>query len=238
MKLDTAQWVQIARVLLIAILAVAGILGYDIAIIQPREIVVQEQTIRIALDAATEGAESRLLTAGTSHISNIEATSIAAQYAAVSAPTAIATATPALVVDSAGVSNLFEARAAATPVAYLTTAGNLDWEGTGNVAGNLTLQALLIPGSTDWTPSAGQTLTPTVTFYSVNSSGAVSMTLAASCTDGQPLILYGDDANTVTVNDSNIRTTDGNSVTFGQYDSVLWVCEDNEWIHVAKSANS
>ena len=231
MKLDTGQWVSIARTLLIAALTIASILGYDIAIIQPREIVVQEETLSIARMLDTDNAMP--LAAAGSHFTGLEANTIKA-----AAPTAVGTATPALVADSLGVSNLFEARANATPVAYIDTSGNMDWEGYGNVASSLTIGSLFLPSHGNFAPTAGQILTPTLTFYSVDSSGAVSMTLGASCTQGQPLILYGDDANTVTVNDTNIFTTDGNAVTFGQYDAVLWVCDTNTWIHVAKSANS
>ncbi|MGD8499066.1 MAG: hypothetical protein PVJ86_00370 [Phycisphaerales bacterium] len=44
----------------------------------------------------------------------------------VAAPTAIATATPAAVVDSLGVSNILEVRDAATPVIFVDAAGDLD----------------------------------------------------------------------------------------------------------------
>jgi hypothetical protein len=51
----------------------------------------------------------------------------------VAAPTAVATATPALFVNSAGVSNLFEVRDAATPVFYIEDGGNIT---TNNSAGD------------------------------------------------------------------------------------------------------
>jgi len=106
-----------------------------------------------------------------------------------------------------------------------------------DVGGNATFNALAIVASTAFTPTAGQTLTPTASMYVVNSSAAVSMTLAVCGTDGKLLYLYGDDDNTVTVNDTNIRSTDGNAVTFGQYDVVAWICRGDDWIHVSKSAN-
>ena len=52
------------------------------------------------------------------------------------------------------------------------------------------------------------------------------------------LYLYGDDANTITINDTNIRSTDGSAVTIGQYDIVEFMSSGAEWIHVAKSADS
>lgn len=105
---------------------------------------------------------------------------------------------------------------------------------------DLTLSGALTVGRADITPTAGQTITPESSYsmYTINSSGAVSITLAAPTQAGNILILYGDDNNTVTVNDTNIRSTDGNAVTLGQYDVVLWISTATEWIHVAKSADS
>jgi hypothetical protein len=82
------------------------------------------------------------------------------------------------------------------------------------------------------------TITPTVTMYHADSAGAVTWTLPACSVNGQLLIIYGDDANTITIADSNIRSTDGNAITVGQYDVVVLICVDTEWNHVAKSANS
>lgn len=96
----------------------------------------------------------------------------------------------------------------------------------------------LIGASTALTLTAGQIITPTYTTYVLSSSGAVSMTLGGSCTTGQLLYLYGDDNNTITVNDTNIYTTDGNPATLGQFDVVGWVCNTNKWYHLFKSANS
>ncbi len=103
---------------------------------------------------------------------------------------------------------------------------------------DVTSTGKLIQGSTAVTLTAGLTITPATNVYLISSSGAVSMTLAAPAATGQLLYLYGDDANTVTVNDTNIYTTDGNAVTFGQYDLVEFISVGGKWVHVAKSANS
>lgn len=103
---------------------------------------------------------------------------------------------------------------------------------------NITLTGALVQGVAEVTLTAGMTLTPAASVYLVHASGAVSMTLAAPTVPGQILYLVGDDANTVTVNDTNILTTDGNAVTFGQYDIVEWLSVGSKWLHVAKSANS
>jgi len=105
------------------------------------------------------------------------------------------------------------------------------------VGGNATVSGLILQSSTTITPTAGQSITPSYGLYVIGSSGAVSMTLAACSNTGQEVWFYGEDANTVTVNDSNIRSTDGNAVTFGQYDLVGFMCAKTEWNHIAKSAN-
>lgn len=88
------------------------------------------------------------------------------------------------------------------------------------------------------TPTSGSTLTPTHTFYEVNSAGAITMTLGTTgAVAGQLLYLYGDDNYTVTINDTNIRSSDGNAVAIGQYDMVVWIFEDTEWIELLKIAN-
>jgi predicted small secreted protein len=118
-----------------------------------------------------------------------------------------------------------------------TLTGDLDVGGDASVTGSTTLSGLLLPSSTTITPTAGQSITPAYELYIIGSSGAVSMTLAACSNNGQQVWFYGEDANTITVNDSNIRSTDGNAVTFGQYDVVGFMCAKTEWNHIAKSAN-
>ena len=116
--------------------------------------------------------------------------------------------------------------------------GALDADSTANIAGNLTLQALLLSSFANITVTNGYTLTPTVNTYALDSAGAVTMTLAASASEGQWLILIGDDANTITINDTNLRSSDGNAITLGQYDVAILVYQDSEWLLVSSSANS
>ncbi len=105
-------------------------------------------------------------------------------------------------------------------------------------AGSLASAGPLIQGTKAVTLTAGLQISPAYSLYLLSSTGAVSMTLAAPTAPGQVLYLYGDDANTITVNDTNIRSTDGNAVTIGQYDIVEFMSTSAEWIHVAKSADS
>ena len=159
-------------------------------------------------------------------------------WAVVSAPTAIATATPAMVVDSLGVSNILEVRDAATPVFTVNNGGGFVAAGTGDLQGNVDFDALIVPSFADETITDGEVLTPTVMVYALDSSGAVTMTLAASASEGQLLILIGDDANAIVINDTNVRTSTGAALTLNQYDVVMWVYQDAEWIEIALLTDS
>jgi hypothetical protein len=103
--------------------------------------------------------------------------------------------------------------------------------------GEVAFSGAVIGVAGNFTPTYGSMLTPTLNAYYVHSSAAVSMTLGSGCTAGHVVYLYGDDANNVTVNDTNIRTTDGNAVVFDQYDSVGWLCMSDEWNLMFESNN-
>lgn len=106
------------------------------------------------------------------------------------------------------------------------------------VTEDITFGGILYPGFTDLTVStAGQSLTPEYMVYALDSGGAISMTLTACTNEGQLLILIGDDANNVTINDSNLRSHDGNALVLGQYDVAMLVCQDTEWIQLVELAN-
>lgn len=94
-------------------------------------------------------------------------------YVKISAPTAIASATPAFVVDTAGVSNVIDARKNATPVFQVNGAGNTTIAGTlaltgasnftGNIIGAGTID---IAGTTNLrgaVTAASETITGTLT---------------------------------------------------------------------------
>jgi hypothetical protein len=106
-------------------------------------------------------------------------------------------------------------------------------------SGYLDLGGLFKPSFADLTLSTpGQTLTPAYTVYALDTTGAISMTLAASGDEGQLLILIGDDANNITINDTNIRTSTGSALVIGQYDVVMFVYQDSEWLELLLLANS
>lgn len=97
----------------------------------------------------------------------------------------------------------------------------------------------LILNTTTITVTDGQTITPTVySAYRLNAAGAVTITLAACSSDGQPLYLYGEDAQTITIADSDIRTSDGAAGSIGQYDLWVGMCFNAEWVEIANPANS
>lgn len=128
--------------------------------------------------------------------------------------------------------------------------GAIDANSTLNLAGaatladdltlgnDLTLGGLLYPSFTNLTVTNGSTLTPTYTIYALDSAAAVTMTLAASGTEGQLLLLIGDDANAVTIADTNIRTNDGNAQVLNAYDALLLVYQDDEWLELTESNDS
>lgn len=118
-----------------------------------------------------------------------------------------------------------------TDVLTITNAGRL------NASSDISHDGLLIGSTTTVTVTDGQTITPTTSLYILDAAGAVTVTLAACSNNDQQLRLFGNDAQTITVADTNIRTTDGDVVTLGQYDIVGWNCVSTEWIHAYKSAN-
>jgi len=191
MKVETGQWISIIRILLVAVLAIAGALGYDIAIIQPREIVVQEETLEIARLLDTDNLMP--LAGGVSHFTELEADTVKA-----AAPTAIATSTPALMADSLGVSNVFELRTSATPVWYTTASGNTTGTGTlsvedlastddATVADDLTVtDDLLVTGLINWTYGEENIGLPSVI------STAITWTAAAGGTGAVTTIADGE----------------------------------------------
>ena len=116
--------------------------------------------------------------------------------------------------------------------------GAADLDGTVNVAGAVTLQGAFYSSFTDLAVSDGDTVTPTFTTYALDSSGNVTITLAATGAEGQLLVLIGDDANDITINDTNVRTNDGGVQVINQYDIIMWVYQDAEWVEISESSNS
>lgn len=78
------------------------------------------------------------------------------------------------------------------------------------------------------------TITPTHTFYSLDSSAAATITLAASGTEGQLLVLINDDANAVIIADTNLVSADGNAITMTNADdTAILIYQDDKWHELA-----
>jgi len=108
-----------------------------------------------------------------------------------------------------------------------------------NLAGELDMAGLLQLSFADLAISDGDTITPTYTVYALDTSGAVTITLAASADEGQLLILINDDANAAIIADTNLRSSDGNAITLaGAYDAVLLIYQDSEWLELLSIAGS
>lgn len=113
-------------------------------------------------------------------------------------------------------------------------------ETIGNATDNyITLGGGVVFNSTTITVTDAQTLTPTVyNGYRLNAAGEVTITLAVCSQDFQLLVLYGEDSQTININDTNVRTNDGAAQTLGQFDVITWMCINAEWVELSESNNS
>lgn len=173
-------------------------------------------------------------------------------------PTYQTTATPGVIIDnlSAGAVSL-QVKAASTTVVDINRAGSMDlknnvisnigaagtdFSATGGLtlADALTLSAGALSLSfADLALTDGDTITPTYTVYALDTSGAVTITLAASANEGQLLILINDDANATIIADTNVRTNSGAALTMaGANDIIVFIYQDAEWNELLSIANS
>lgn len=97
--------------------------------------------------------------------------------AAVAAPTAVGTATPAFYVNNAGVSNVFEARKNATPVVQIDGSGNL------TASGGITYSGLRPLGLANAYKAVAGTATFTTTQTVSHGLGAVTAAYCTQSTD-------------------------------------------------------
>lgn len=98
----------------------------------------------------------------------------------IAAPTAIGSATPALVVNSAGVSNLLEARKNATPVFSVSGAGNTTIGGTLGVTGLVTINGVKCYKGQQSVLGAATAIPATLTAAGISTPAWVSQSFAAS----------------------------------------------------------
>ena len=177
--------------------------------------------LSIALSLATQAiypnapppTDDTIVSLGTSHFTNLEAQDI--------------TATDDLTVtDDASIGG------------DLTLTGALALTGAFASGGSNTLD-LVIFEHTALTVTNGSTLTPTHTFYSLDTAAAVTITLAASATEGQLLVLINDDANATIIADTNLASADGNKITMTNADDMaILIYQDSKWHEIASPDGS
>ncbi len=124
-----------------------------------------------------------------------------------------------------------------TNLTDLVLSGTLAVTGASTFTG-ATTSGITILTATALTPATGSTLTPTASFYIIHTTGNITMTLGTTATAGQVIYLYGDDANTITINDTNILTHDGAALSIGQYDMVGMIYMGTKWVQFFEVANS
>ncbi|MBN1535197.1 MAG: hypothetical protein JW908_00590 [Anaerolineales bacterium] len=143
------------------------------------------------------------------------------------------------VTGNTSVGGTLGATGATTLGSTLSVTGAATLGSTVSAADAVTFSGETIYATAEFTPTAGQTLTPAATFYVIGSSGAVSMTLGTTgATAGQMLMLYGDDANTVTINDTNLKSTSGAALSLGQYDIAVFIFNGTDWVEWLLAADS
>lgn len=143
----------------------------------------------------------------------------------VTAPTAVATATPAFYVDSSGVSKLFEVRDSATPVFSVLNGGNV-------AAGAIYSSAPILAKTSSYAVTAGDS------GAIIKSSGSITMTLPGAAVglnycivnyDGGDLVIDFTDATDVALNEVNApgdrvtNTTAFDLICLAAIDTTNWM---------------
>jgi hypothetical protein len=149
----------------------------------------------------------------------------------------------------------FYSDAGDTQTLYIDGAGgNIDAEGSGDFAGDLTavsvsasgnltvtgngsLSGLLTASCVTSVLTGDQTLTPTASCYQFTPADNLSLTLEVEPAGTILFMQNISETYTVWITDTNIRTTDGDGVSLGEYDIAIWQSTGSEWYLVANSAN-
>lgn len=111
--MSKGQTSAVISIVLSAAIALLAVFGYNVLVVQPQ---------MEALEAQVEGPAG-----GTTNFGELEASGLA-----VTAPTAVGTATPGALIDSSGVSKLLEVRDAGTPVFGVLNGGNVQVSAAGD----------------------------------------------------------------------------------------------------------
>jgi len=158
-------------------------------------------------------------------------------WAKVAAPTAIATATPALVIDSAGASNLIDARKNATPVFQVNGSGNTTVAGTLGITGSTTVGGLfLLSKQGNVTVTDGGEIAATKSFVPLTAAGAVGTSNITTGAAGQLLVLMNVGSNTITITDTGTIMLAGDCA-LGQYDTLTLISDGTNWLEITRANN-
>lgn len=127
----------------------------------------------------------------------------------------------------------------ATTLSGALSSGAFTGSSTGSFADEVTLSGETTFASTTLGMTTDYTLTVAATFYVITSTANVTLTLGTTgAATGQVVILYGNDANTITIADTNVRTSTGSAVTMGQYDVSMWIYNGTSWVEMLLIADS
>ena len=223
----TREW--LAWTIIVALVVVSAITGISFPIPPPPA----------AIDAISQGVSG-----GVSSFTGLH----------VAAPTVVATATPALMVDSAGVSRLFEVRDAATPVFSVNNGGSVTRVGNDALTGNLTITGaasvssnLTVTGvgilstrarltaQTVLTVTNGAAFTATGVYQGIIAGSEVTPTITAG-TAGDLLIIVNTGTNVVNLADTGTAKLTA-AFAMGQYDSLTLLADGTNWIEIARANN-
>lgn len=147
-------------------------------------------------------------------------------WAIVAAPTDIATATPAAVVNSSGVSNIFEIRDAATPVIRVEDGGSLHSNHLGFIA-------------LSYTSTGAQTITPTNnSLYNLNPAAVLTVTLSTGAAQTGDIVIFANNVTTNTIIADTGATQGGGNITLGENDNAGFLFLGDAWIEIFSPDNS
>jgi len=110
----------------------------------------------------------------------------------------------------------------------LEVADDLLTHGNTDLGTNLGITGTLALNEATGTITATQTLTPSATFYQLDPSAEITVTLAPCNSAGQMLILYNDDAQTVNIADSDLLPS--GAFTMTQHDIFVGLCDGADWL--------
>lgn len=247
------QWQKIGGIVITALLAIAAVMGWYFPV-EPPEARVRE---RIAIDARDDayiynGADVRWYS--DDHSTEIHRVD-AAGGAQFSAPTAVPTGTPAVLIDNDGLGVIVEIRDAATPVAQFPDGGGFDLSvgvitmSNDETIGNATDTVIDVSAffafaeASVVTLSANGTITAVGSYQPITSTAAVttstSTAIANGVKNGQLLVLVNENASDAIVIDDGANTQLGGNKTLtgGEGDAIWLMWDGSDWLCIGYNDN-